>query len=173
MHMSMSCIEAMLLLRLKVGSIDVGCPMPRRFYELINTELGALAPILEDLPSLAITITASTILGEWTPLALLNLVSTGLTMTFKLIGIVIDNLAVNAEEDDRLRSARSGPHTPSMPNPMFDGDDEDDEEAGASAQAELAAALALNRSHKAQIEEQQAQLAEAQAEIVALKAKVE
>jgi len=88
--MSMSRVDAMLLLRLKVGSIEVGCPMPRRYYELINAELGMLSPLLEDVPSLTVTITASTILEEWTALALVNLVSTGLSMVFKLIGIVVD-----------------------------------------------------------------------------------
>jgi len=51
---------------------------------------------------------------------------------------------VDAEEDDTLRSN----HTSSSSNPMFDAD----EEAGASVQAELTAELALNTSHKAQIE---------------------
>jgi len=118
--MSVSRVEAMLLLRFKVGAIDVGDPMPRRFYELINTELGMLSPILEDLPLLVITITASTILDEWTPLALLNLVSTGLSMAFKLIGIVVDKMAVDAEEDDRRRSSA---HGASSENPLGPGID--------------------------------------------------
>ena len=89
----------MLLLRLKVGPIDMGCPVPRRFYELTNTGLGLLTPIIEDIPLLIITITASTILDEWSTLALLNLACTGLSMTFKLLGIAVDRMTVSAEDD--------------------------------------------------------------------------
>jgi len=82
--MAMSRVEAMLLLTLKLGPIDVGCPVLRRFYELISTELGMLTPIMEDTPSLVITITASTILDEWSTLAKLNIAFTGLSMTEKI-----------------------------------------------------------------------------------------
>ena len=34
--MAVSRVEAMLILTLKLGPIDVGCPVPRRFYELIT-----------------------------------------------------------------------------------------------------------------------------------------
>ena len=95
--MAMSRVEAMLLLALKLGPIDVGCPVPRRFYELINTELGMLTPIMEDLPSLVVTITASATLEEWSTLAKLNIAFNGLSMTFKLLGIAVDRMT--AEED--------------------------------------------------------------------------
>ena len=70
--MTMSRVEAMLLLTLKLGPINVGCPVPRRLYELVNTELGLLTPIMEDIPSLIITIPASTILEQWSTLAKLR-----------------------------------------------------------------------------------------------------
>jgi len=97
--MAVSRVEAMLLLTLELGPIDVGCPVPRRYYELISTERGLLTPIIEDIPPLVITLTATTILvnGRRSPSS--TSPSPGLSMAFKLLGIAVDRMTVSAEED--------------------------------------------------------------------------
>ena len=75
-----------------------GFPMKKSWMEFIAA-LGILTPIIEDGVQLYVVITASTMLDEWTPFALVNLTFTIVSMLFAVISKVIEGLAKGGDDD--------------------------------------------------------------------------
>ena len=74
-----------------------GFPMKSRWMEFIAA-LGILTPVIEDGVQLYVVISASTILDEWTPFALVNLTFTIVSMLFAVISKVIESMAKGGDD---------------------------------------------------------------------------
>jgi len=59
--------------------------------------LGLLTPLLEDVPSVILTYTASQITG-WTTLALMSFIVSLVSLTFAIIGKVVECMAAKGED---------------------------------------------------------------------------
>ena len=95
MLLALGRVESLLFITLKVGKFEVGAPIPRT-HVLYVKWLGLLTPLLEDVPSVVFTYMASTITG-WTPIMTINFVASVVSLTFAILGKVIERMAAKGE----------------------------------------------------------------------------